>query len=395
MDATAPRETRYLFRIGLLIFVVTVAIGLFNGFHLVQLSRAVLLTHLHAGTLGWITVGAFAAAFWAFGGGDEKGSRQARNMAVAFTIWVPLYVLAFLSGNFVLRAIFGVPVLGMILAFAGVLAARLGKVGVSTPKLGMILAFTVLVIGSTLGVLLQIELATNGKFLPDNAVSGHAAAQVGGYLALVAVSIIDWRLAGTNRLSAAGIVQVVFLFLGGILVAAGALFNVPPLLGTFIPLDLIALGIFLVRIGPRVAGAAWTSRGGSRHYAIAVPWLVANLLTLIYAVIQVISKGIDAAPSNIFVAADHAIFIGVMTNVIFGMIQDATKDQAATWAWADDVVFWVMNLALAGFFTVLWLNQPSYEKFFVPFQGVAILIGIVAYSIRLANSKSSPAPNPT
>ena len=46
-----PWETQFLLRVALVIYIVTVLIGLFNGFHIVELSRAVLLTHLHAGTI--------------------------------------------------------------------------------------------------------------------------------------------------------------------------------------------------------------------------------------------------------------------------------------------------------------------------------------------------------
>src|SRR2546421_4660047 len=128
-DTTAPAETRLLFRVALAIFVVTVAIGMFNGFHFIQLSRAVLLTHVHAGTLGWITLIAFAVAFWAFGGGP-------RWIAVAMGIVVPLYVLGFLSGNFVARAVTGTPVLLVILALVATLYIRVGRGGMTTPRLG-------------------------------------------------------------------------------------------------------------------------------------------------------------------------------------------------------------------------------------------------------------------
>jgi hypothetical protein len=43
-----------------------------------------------------------------------------------------------------------------------------------------------------------------------------------------------------------------------------------------------------------------------------------------------------------------------------------------------------MNIALIGFVTALITNVQAAEKFFVPFQGAAILVGIVVYSMRLA-----------
>src|SRR5438874_10104108 len=111
---TFDAETRLLFRVALAIFTVTVLIGMFNGFHFIQLSRAMLLTHVHAGTLGWITLVATGAAFWLYADAGSRLRGHARGVTRGMAIVVPLYVAAFLSGNLVARAIFGVPVLLLI-----------------------------------------------------------------------------------------------------------------------------------------------------------------------------------------------------------------------------------------------------------------------------------------
>jgi hypothetical protein len=384
-------ETRMLFRAALAIFTVTVLIGILNGFHFTTLSRAVLLTHVHAGTLGWITLSAFAAAYWLYSGPGATMDGHARGVARAMAIAVPLYVLAFLTGNFVLRAIFGTPVLLLIVGMVVFLLRNRGTAPWSVPRLGVLLAFTVLVIGSTIGVLIQIQDAANHKFLPDNAVAGHAAAQVTGYLVLFALSMIDWRLQGTKTLGWAGGIQVVLLAVAGVLVAAGALFNITPLLGAFIPLQLIALVIFLVRVGPRVINAKWLEPSSNRHYGIAVPWAIVNIVIIIIAIQTAIAQGFDKVPFGLFIAGDHAMFIGVMTNLVFALVQDITVDRRRVWPWTENVVFWVMNIALIGFVVSLITGAQWAEKFFVPFQGVAILIGIVAYSMRLASPAASTA----
>ena len=96
---TFAAETRLLFRVALAIFTVTVLIGIFHGFHFIQLSRAVLLTHVHAGTLGWITLVATGAAFWLFSDGGARLKGHARGVAIGMSVAVPVYVAAFLSGN--------------------------------------------------------------------------------------------------------------------------------------------------------------------------------------------------------------------------------------------------------------------------------------------------------
>ena len=115
---TFDAETRLLFRVALAIFTVTVLIGMFNGFHFIQLSRAMLLTHVHAGTLGWITLVATGAAFWLYADGGSRLKGHARGVAIGMSVAVPVYVAAFLSGNLAARAIFGVPVLLLIVGIA-------------------------------------------------------------------------------------------------------------------------------------------------------------------------------------------------------------------------------------------------------------------------------------
>ena len=99
-----PWETRFLLRVAPLIFVVTVGIGIFNGFHFITLSRAVLLTHVHAGTLGWVTR-RFRHRILAGGAPLAGDNPAARWIAIAMTVAVPLYVLAFATNNFPLRAV--------------------------------------------------------------------------------------------------------------------------------------------------------------------------------------------------------------------------------------------------------------------------------------------------
>ena len=388
---TFAAETRLLFRVALAIFTVTVFIGIFNGFHFVDLPRNVLLTHVHAGTLGWITLVATGAAFWLYTDGGSALKGHARGVAIGMSVAVPVYVAAFLSGNLPARAIFGVPVLLLIVGIAVFLFRGRGA-GLSVPRLGVLLAFVTLIVGSTLGVLVQIELAANHTFLPEGAIGGHASAQVGGYLVLFALSAIEWRLRGADDYGWPGRIQVLLLFLGGLLLAVGILFNVQPLLGSFIPLDLIALAIFLVRIGPRVARARWLEPGSSRLYAIAVPWAVVNLLLTVWVVAQFIGANGDFNKVNrgLLVGADHAIFLGVMTNMAFGLMHDFAMDRPQVWPWAEQVIFWVLNIALAGFVLSLITQQQWAEKFFTPFQGLAILVGIVAFSLRLSGEVERP-----
>ena len=56
------REVRLLLQVAMAVFVWTVGIGILNGTDVVDFDRKVLLSHVHAGTLGWITTSVFAAS---------------------------------------------------------------------------------------------------------------------------------------------------------------------------------------------------------------------------------------------------------------------------------------------------------------------------------------------
>src|SRR2546423_7973735 len=123
---THPLRTdiRLLFQAAMLAFVITVGIGIVNGLHLVgQLSQDVLLTHVHAGTLGWITLSVFAVSLWLFGGNEGRAPAErnlyVRSLSILSAISIPVYVIAFFSGNFIARAVFGFPVLLAIIGFFG------------------------------------------------------------------------------------------------------------------------------------------------------------------------------------------------------------------------------------------------------------------------------------
>ena len=87
-----PAATARAFQYGLIIFALTALLGLANATQLFgALDRNTLLTHLHSGTLGWITMGVIGIAIWIFGG---SGATTARNVLIS-AVCTAAYVLAF------------------------------------------------------------------------------------------------------------------------------------------------------------------------------------------------------------------------------------------------------------------------------------------------------------
>src|SRR3989304_2987812 len=116
-DAPFRGEVRMPFEGALAIFLVTVLIGVLNGLDLVTFERPTLLTHAHAGTLGWITLGVFAASLWLFGEGQpQTSSPYLRWLSLIAIVSVALYVLTFFLANVTARPVTGALELFLIIS---------------------------------------------------------------------------------------------------------------------------------------------------------------------------------------------------------------------------------------------------------------------------------------
>ena len=95
-------------------------------------------------------------------------------------------------------------------------------------------------------------------------------------------------------------------------------------------------------------------------------------------------------------ALDHTFFIGVMTNTLFGAILLLTAAPVRTWPWADNLIFWGLNLGAASFIAVLLTVGSGYNAP-GPFQhpvaytasvmGLAALLGIATLQQRLGATR--------
>jgi hypothetical protein len=407
-----PAATARAFQYGLFIFTLTALLGLANATQLLgALDRNTLLTHLHSGTLGWITMGVIGLSIWIFGG---SGPTLARNVMLS-AIATAAYVLAFWSGNFQARAIFGSIELLVVLywwwfALSRGMAEGFGRLDI--PKLSVIFGLTTLVIGSTLGVIVQIILGTGNQLPADTQLVGaHASAQTGGYLVLVAAGFIEWQLTGGGRRTIAGLVQIALLFVSGLLLAFSLLLSAQlgqqmsqtlPAIATL--LSLVGAVVVAVRLGQAAVGVSWVA-GAKRFLALGVGFLVLAKILEAVLVQQFISAQGDftkISPGLIH-ALDHSYFIGLMTNMLFGAILVLSADRPRAWAWADQLIFWGLNIGVVGFVAVLLIAgsgegaKPFTHpvSFIAPIMGLAALLGIATFSMRLSNSPSAiRAPSP-
>ncbi|HEY8824310.1 MAG TPA: hypothetical protein VIP07_05420 [Candidatus Limnocylindria bacterium] len=405
-----PASTRSAFQYGLVIFALTALLGLANATQLFgALDRNTLLTHLHSGTLGWITMGVIGLSIWLFG---AEGKNMAIRVSAASTA---AYVLAFWSGNFYARGIFGVTELAVVYYWWWFVVSRgmaegFGRLDI--PKLSVIFGLTTLAIGSTLGVIVQVILATGGTVpqSPD-LVGAHASAQTGGYLVLVAAGFIEWQLTGGGKRTAAGLVQIALLFVSGLLLAFSLLLaaQLGPDLSQALPgiatvLSLIGAVIVAVRLGRAAIGVSWGA-GAKRHLAMAVGFLVlAKILEAVLVQQFIAAQGdLNKVSVGLLHALDHSYFVGLMTNLLFGAILVFGADRPRAWSWADQLIFWGLNIGAVGFVAVLLIAgsgegaKPFTHpvSFIAPIMGLAALLGIATLSIRLSNApEPMRAPSP-
>lgn len=405
-----PAATRSAFQYGLVIFALTALLGLANATQLFgALDRNTLLTHLHSGTLGWITMGVIGLSIWLFG---ADGKNMAIRVSAASTA---AYVVAFWSGNFYARGIFGVTELAIVyywwwFVMSRGMAEGFGRLDI--PKLSVIFGLTTLAIGSTLGVIVQVILATGGTVpqSPD-LVGAHASAQTGGYLVLVAAGFIEWQLTGGGRRTTAGLVQIALLFVSGLLLAFSLLLaaQLGPTLSQALPgiatvLSLIGAVVVAVRLGRAALGVSWGA-GAKRHLAMAVGFLVLAKILEAALVQQFIAAQGDVNKVSIGLlhALDHSYFVGLMTNMAFGAILVLSADRPRAWPWADQLIFWGLNIGAIGFVAVLLIAgsgegaKPFTHpvSFIAPVMGLAALLGIATFSVRLSNAPVAVrAPSP-
>lgn len=386
-DRSVPPGVVPLLFASMAIFVITVVLGILNGTDLVDLPHGALLAHVHAGTLGWITLSVFAAAAWIFGAADMP--RLLRDGSI---VAVVLYVAAFWADVEEIRPFAGTLMLAAIVWFAAwVFRARAGRT-LTVPRLSILLAAVNLVIGGFLGVVLGLAYA--GLFELSSEIAGaHPAMMVVGYLILAGVGVDEELVGGdgTERRSRLGTWQAFSFFIAGIALVLGILLDVQPLLGLNLLGEVAGVAIVLVRLRRRITGAGWSTVGPARHGAASILWLVPVVGLIVYLIANYI-EDFEQVPVRLLLALDHATFVGILTNAILGLLLVATANHRTIWAWADQLVFWGVNLGLVGFVIGLIADAPVLKRISTPIMGTAILLGLLTAATRLRRVGAGDAP---
>ena len=367
----------------MVIFVITVVIGILNGLDVWDPPRNTLLTHVHAGTLGWVTLGVFGGAIWMLGGDNRQ---SASRMATFSVVALSLYVLAFwsvdLTTSSIQRPIGGtLAFIAMVWMFVWALRQMKGRRW-DVARLGMMLALGFLVIGAIFGVLLGLQLADVQIVDPANAdqlYEAHPGAMVAGFVLLAGLALIEWAMPGrpvpTLSESKTGVAQMLLLFTAGILFVAGSLFAVEPLLQVAGAMQLLGALFLIGRFRRQLAPSQWGGDVVNRYVRMAILGLVMAVILIVYLISQ-ISSGRDFAElTPILLAFDHLNFIMVMTNLIFAMMLAASQVSDPV----GKALFWAINVGVAGFAVGLITEVAMVKRIFTPILGLALLYGIYVF----------------
>lgn len=388
-----------VYRAALLIFVVTVVIGILNGTDLVDFSRDVILTHVHAGTLGFLTLSVMATTFWVFSddGRAPVSPSSTRTLSWLAVASVMAYVVAFYSGNLPARAILALPVLATIVWFLWWIWQALNAGPRSLARVGIVCSVAMLLVGGTIGTLLQIQLATGTQIFPSggDVVGGHAVAMVFSYLVLFGMVVAEWRLVGSTpgHLPRGGIAQISFLLLAGVVALTALLFNVQPLLPLSIVLEIAAVVTFVVRLGRPIARIPWSVASAERQLGMSALFIVVDiaLIVVVIAVFISVQGDINRFPAGLLIASDHTTFIGVMANAIFGLLLLAVGTESSRGRMVAQFTFWGVNIGLVGFLVGLITETALLKQIFTPIMGVSILVAIAVFVMELSSDHGSQA----
>lgn len=380
MQSRHLATTRVLIRIAMVIFILTVVIGILNGTDLWNPDRNTLLTHVHSGTLGWLSLATVATALLIFESGEDAAVASTRRMGLVLAGTIVLYVAAFWSGTGIQRPIAGSLVFIAMLWTLGWAFGRSGSQRMTTPRLGMLFALVSMVIGAIFGLILGLIIA--GRDVPgisgptaDRMSQAHPGSMVIGFLILAGLAIAEWLLRDEQpKLTTAGVVQVLMVFAAGTVLIIGFLADSEPLTALNVPLELVGIIIFVIRMGQELHPKRWSNDRAGPFVPVAVVALVVSFAVLARVVALLIADAELETFLPWILTLDHLTFIGVMTNLLFGVAV------ATGGGWkgsaAQKTILWGVNLGLIIFAVGLIGEVVALKRIGTPIMGVALLYGI-------------------
>ena len=111
---------------------------------------------------------------------------------------------------------------------------------------------------------------------------------------------------------------------------------------------------------------------------ILISWLIADTIDF---------DALTESQEGLILSFDHAMFIGVMTNVLFGVLGvNIVSNRTAA---ANQVLLWGVNIGFIGFAIGLITTTQVLKQISTPIMGAALLYGIAVYSMEMRSASTS------
>lgn len=370
------RHTRLIFLVAMLFFLVNILLGFDNALATDSIPLWQILTHLHAGAIGWVTLSVIGLAIWVFTGDRQVGDRYVTGIRwlgwlsiLSFGAYVTSIGIAFSQGGNtqLLLPIFGTAAALLIWAAAGFGITQLRRVRVvTTVHLLLATGLVVAGIGATMGVLIGLNYAIGVGIAT---IQAHAPPML-FYLFLVSSAIVEWFVLSESagRWTRAGLAQVIVLFVGAVIPPIAFLFDLMVLAPILLVMLVGFLLLFLARVGWR---ALYTNpiRGSIDG------WFFFGTLWLVIAVVLFpleIALQPDP-PAWLLPVLTHVVFVGMITNLLFGVLAVRTQGSSVAHRWAEPGVMWSINLGLVIFFG---LNIALDTRIGAIVMGIGLLVAV-------------------
>jgi hypothetical protein len=392
------RPVRMMLQVAMLIFAYTIVIGLLNGLDLVEFSRQQLLSHLHGGTLGWMTLAILGVTLWLFGGVTAGATgtgadRSARPLATLAAAAIAAYVLAFATTAGALRPLAGLATLVALAGFAAFAYRRASEIDLTVPHLLVLLGLTSSLLGGAFGVFNGLAMAFAWDWAPTVLFEAHPATMEVGFIIPTAMALAEW---GVRRghletvITRAGKAQVGLMLLAFSWVLGFTLLDQPEVAGMGILFAIVGLVVFYARVGRLLRATSPTARGAERHSLAGALWLGITIV-YIFVAIQLAGGDFSAIPRGRLIAFIHLMAVGATTNALLAFVVYLSRRVSPAGV-VDDVVFWGVNVGLAGFAFALTAELPGLYTVFVPVMGLGLLVAIAAH---LGPLRRQPPPATT
>ena len=397
-SASVWKSVRILFIGSGLLFLINILFGFDNAFVVGDLARGNQLIHLHAGSLGWITLSAIGIAVWMASSSRQLSTQYERR--IRLLTWVSVFVFAGYIPNFWLAFSLGqTPFLPLLPIFGSLtvlllwvmtifIFAQFKEVKVlETIHLLIASALLVSAIGGTVGMLLGLERVI-GRFLPlpeADRVAAHAA-MMDSYLFLLVGAIVEWFTnESQEKWSYAGLAQALAWTFGAAIVPI-AFFTgmVAQLVPLFVVLMVIGLVIFLVRIGWRAMLIGPMAERPRAWIFFSSLWLVIYMLLFLFLAAQ--SGAGQPMPEWFMPVFAHSGYVGMVTTGLLAIHSTRGGNAADQLAWGDSVSLWLINLGLLVFIVP---RIAIGSRLGAIVMGLGVLLGVVTVQRRLWASDGS------